>query len=145
MVYPFENCCNKCSYISKCFDRINHDALLGKIGQSPYKRLIKQWLKSGVFDNNQFLDTLEGTPQGGVISPLLANIALHGMEERLSEFTEKLPLKYPSRRIMAKRDQRNSLSLIRYADDFLILHEDIKVLLQAKAVILETNFSFQNN
>ncbi|NEP85204.1 MAG: RNA-directed DNA polymerase [Okeania sp. SIO3B3] len=38
--------------ISKCFDRINHDALLGKIGQSPYRRLIKQWLKSGVLDNN---------------------------------------------------------------------------------------------
>ncbi|NEP84346.1 MAG: hypothetical protein F6K39_43285, partial [Okeania sp. SIO3B3] len=47
--------------ISKCFDRIDHDALLGKIGQSPYRRLIKQWLKSGVFDNNQFLDTVEGT------------------------------------------------------------------------------------
>ncbi|GFZ93516.1 hypothetical protein CYANOKiyG1_04280 [Okeania sp. KiyG1] len=40
--------------ISKCFDRINHDALLGKIGQSPYRRLIKQWLKSGVFDNKKF-------------------------------------------------------------------------------------------
>jgi len=55
--------------ISKCFDRINHDALLGKIGQSPYRRLIKQWLKSGVFDNNQFLESVEGTPQSGVISP----------------------------------------------------------------------------
>nr|WP_287279035.1 MULTISPECIES: reverse transcriptase N-terminal domain-containing protein [unclassified Okeania] len=55
--------------ISKCFDRIDHDALLGKIGQTPYRRLIKQWLKSGVFDNNKFLDTVEGTPQGGVISP----------------------------------------------------------------------------
>lgn len=41
--------------ISKYFDRINHDALLGKVGQSPYRRLIKQWLKSGVFDNKQFL------------------------------------------------------------------------------------------
>ncbi|NER08291.1 MAG: RNA-directed DNA polymerase, partial [Okeania sp. SIO3C4] len=56
--------------ISKCFYLINHDALLGKISKSPYRRLIKQWLKSGVFDNNQFLKSVEGTPQGGVISPL---------------------------------------------------------------------------
>ncbi len=61
--------------ISKCFDRINHDVLLQKLGKTPYKRLIKQWLKSGVFDNNQFLDTVEGTPQEGVRTPLLANIA----------------------------------------------------------------------
>ena len=55
--------------ISKCFDRINHDALLRKMGQTPYRGLIKQWLKSGVFDNKQFSKTVEGTPQGGVISP----------------------------------------------------------------------------
>ncbi len=115
--------------ISKCFDRINHDALLGKIGQSPYRRLIKQWLKSGVLDNNQFLDTVEGTPHGGVISPLLANIALHGMEKCLNKFAETLPGK--------KRDNRQALSLIRYADDFVILHKDIKVVLQARTVIQE--------
>ena len=56
--------------ISKCFDRINHDALLRKVGRTPYRRLIKQWLKSGVCDNKQFSNTVEGTPQGGVISPL---------------------------------------------------------------------------
>ncbi|ABG51273.1 RNA-directed DNA polymerase [Trichodesmium erythraeum IMS101] len=69
--------------ISKCFDRINHDALLRKVGRTPYRRLIKQWLKSGVFDNKHFSETMEGTPQGGVISPLLANIALHG-ERKMS-------------------------------------------------------------
>ncbi|MEB3341623.1 reverse transcriptase domain-containing protein, partial [Okeania sp.] len=123
--------------ISKCFDQINHDALLGKVGQSPYRRLIKQWLKSGVFDNKQFSDTVEGTPQSGVISPLLANIALHGMEDRLMEFIENFPLKYPNGKTISKRDKRYSLSLIRYADDFVILHEDIKVVLQAKTVIQE--------
>ena len=115
--------------ISKCFDRINHDALLGKIGKTPYRRLIKQWLKSGVFDNNQFLDTVEGTQQGGVISPLLANIALHGMEECLNKFAESLPGK--------KRSNKSALSIIRYADDFVVLHENIKVVLQAKTVIQE--------
>ena len=115
--------------ISKCFDRINHDALLRKIGRTPYRRLIKPWLKSGVFDNKQFSDTLEGTPQGGVISTLLVNIALHGMEKCLEKYAETLPGK--------KRDNKQALSLIRYADDFVILHEDIKVVMQAKTVIQE--------
>ncbi|MCL2937470.1 MAG: hypothetical protein MGU50_13285 [Trichodesmium sp. MAG_R02] len=54
--------------ISKCFDQINHEALPRKIGKTPYRGLIKQWLKSGVFDNKQFSDTVEETPQGGTIS-----------------------------------------------------------------------------
>ena len=51
--------------LSKCFDRINHDAILGKIGRSPYRRLVKEWLKSGVLDNNQFHPPLlgVGTPR----------------------------------------------------------------------------------
>ncbi|WP_293117871.1 group II intron reverse transcriptase/maturase [Okeania sp. SIO1I7] len=123
--------------ISKCFDRINHDALLGKIGQSPYRRLIKQWLKSGVLDNNQFLKSVESTPQGGVISPLLANIALHGMEERLKEFAKTIDMKDHEGYQKGWQMKCKSLSLIRYADDFVILHEDIKVVLQAKTVIQE--------
>jgi RNA-directed DNA polymerase len=55
--------------------------------------------------------------QGGVISPLLANIALHGMEERIKQYADTLPCKNGS----SKRDNRRSLSLIRYADDFVIL------------------------
>ncbi len=123
--------------ISKCFDRINHDALLGKIGQSPYRRLIKQWLKSRVFDNNQFRVPVEGTPQGGVISPLLANIALHGMEERLMKFAKSLNVRNHKGHQVSWQIKTQSLSLIRYADDFVILHEDIKVILQAKAIIQE--------
>ncbi|WP_367267914.1 group II intron reverse transcriptase/maturase [Okeania sp. SIO2C9] len=123
--------------ISKCFDRINHDALLGKVAQSPYRRLIKQWLKSGVFDNKQFSSTAEGTPQGGVISPLLANIALHGMEERLTEFAKTLDMRNHKGHQISWQSKVKSLSLIRYADDFVILHEDIEVVLQAKTVIQE--------
>jgi RNA-directed DNA polymerase len=68
--------------ISKCFDKINHEELLNKINTFPtMHRLIKAWLKSGVMDDGQFFETNSGTPQGGVISPLLANIALHGMEQ----------------------------------------------------------------
>ena len=101
--------------IAKCFDRINHEALLKKINTFPkIRRVIKKWLKAGYVDNQGTLfPTTEGTPQGGTISPLLANIALHGMEERIMKYADTLK--------GGKRDNRNSLSLIRYADDFVIL------------------------
>src|SRR5207253_3161879 len=67
--------------IRQCFDRISHQALLTKLQTYPeLRRLIRGWLKAGVLDDGVFSPTEAGTPQGGVISPLLANIALHGME-----------------------------------------------------------------
>jgi retron-type reverse transcriptase/5-methylcytosine-specific restriction endonuclease McrA len=67
--------------IAKCFDRINHQALLAKINTSPtLRRQIKAWLKAGVMAEGKLFPTEAGTPQGGTISPLLANIALHGLE-----------------------------------------------------------------
>ena len=116
--------------IAKCFDRINHGELLKKLNTFPtLKRQIGAWLKSGVMDAKQLFPTSEGTPQGGVISPLLANIALHGMEERIKQLAETLPGR--------KRDNRNALSLIRYADDFVILHEDLTVVQRCALVISE--------
>lgn len=67
--------------LAAAFDRIDHDHLLGGVGGFPARELVRQWLKAGVVDNGRFTRTDEGTPQGGVISPLLLNIALHGMEE----------------------------------------------------------------
>jgi len=123
--------------IAKCFDRINHEALLRKLNTSPtLRRQIKAWLKSGVMDGKQLFPTSvseaarsAGTPQGGVISPLLANIALHGMEERIKQIAESLPGK--------RATNRYALSLIRYADDFVILHEDITVVQRCQGVISE--------
>jgi RNA-directed DNA polymerase len=120
--------------IAKCFDRIDHEALLKKLNTSPtIRHQIRAWLKSGVMDTGQLFPTSEGTPQGGVISPLLANIALHGMEERIKQYADTLP----TRSGHGKRDNRSSLSLIRYADDFVILHEDITVVQRCKEIISE--------
>jgi RNA-directed DNA polymerase len=67
--------------IEKCFDRISHDALLVKLhAPQPVMRLVRGWLKAQVVDRNKRLFPEAGTPQGGVISPLLANVALHGLE-----------------------------------------------------------------
>ncbi|MDQ2100102.1 MAG: group II intron reverse transcriptase/maturase [Tychonema bourrellyi B0820] len=127
----FVNINNKAKYvldadIAKCFDRINHKALLDKINTYPrLRKQIKSWLKSGVLDQGEIFPTSEGTPQGGVISPLLANIALHGMEERVKQFVGK------------SINQRNEISLIRYADDFVIIHKDIEVILACQKIIAE--------
>jgi RNA-directed DNA polymerase len=120
--------------IAKCFDKIDHEALLNKLNTFPtIRRQIRAWLKAGVMDDKQLFPTSEGTPQGGVISPLLANIALHGMEERIKQFAETLPSKAKK----SKRDKRSNLNLIRYADDFVILHEDITVVQRCKEIISE--------
>src|SRR5712692_9374083 len=68
--------------IKGCFDNIDHQALLGKLRTYPaMRRLVKGWLKAGVMEALELSPTQTGTPQGGVASPLLANIALYGMEE----------------------------------------------------------------
>ncbi|KOR36666.1 MULTISPECIES: group II intron reverse transcriptase/maturase [Planktothricoides] len=109
--------------ISKCFDKIDHTYLLKKL-QCPanIRRQVSAWLKAGIMDKGAFEKPVAGTPQGGVISPLLANIALDGM---IREVESKFPKKgnYPPARI------------IRYADDFVVLHPELKVILGAKAAI----------
>ncbi|WP_286180313.1 group II intron reverse transcriptase, partial [Arthrospira platensis] len=111
--------------IAKCFDRINHDYLLSKIHcPSSLKRDLKQWLKAGVLDNGVFDDTETGTPQGGVISPILANIALLGMVR----FIETM---YP------KKANRAQATVIRYADDFVVISPSLEIIEQCKTAISE--------
>ena len=120
--------------ISKCFDRIDHNALLKKLNTSPTtSRQIRAWLKAGVMENKQLFPTLEGTPQGGTISPLLANITLHGMENRIKQA-------FPKGTILAKgkySGYQPGAMLVRYADDFVILHEDITVVQKCQEIIEE--------
>lgn len=116
--------------ISKCFDRINHDKLLEKLNTSPkVRRQIRAWLKAGILDNGKKLFPEEGTPQGGICSPLLANITLHGMEERIKEYAASLKGKV--------KENKRALSLIRYADDFVILHENPNIVINCKRIIEE--------
>ncbi|WP_017294277.1 group II intron reverse transcriptase/maturase [Geminocystis herdmanii] len=113
--------------IAKCFDRIDHDKLLAKLETYPQlRREIKSWLKSGYMNGKNLFPTKEGTPQGGVISPLLANIALHGMELELKKFASTWK---------GKKRNMSNLSIIRYADDFVILHKDIEKIMECKEFI----------
>ncbi|HBL09874.1 MAG TPA: group II intron reverse transcriptase/maturase [Cyanobacteria bacterium UBA11162] len=116
--------------IEKCFDRINHEAILKKLNTFPKLRhQIKAWLKAGVLEFGKLFPTNSGTPQGGVLSPLLANIALHGMEERVKQYAETLK--------GSKKINRTALSLIRYADDFVIMHEELSVVKNCQKIIAE--------
>lgn len=96
-----------------CFDNLNHDYIMSCINKFPCKGTILKWLKAGYIDKDVFNETLSGTPQGGIISPLLANIALHGMEKEIG--------------VMYRHSKQgyfldtNSVGVVRYADDFVIL------------------------
>jgi RNA-directed DNA polymerase len=98
--------------IKGCFDHIDHQALLKKLDTYPkLTHLIRGWLKAGVMEGLDFTPTEQGTPQGGVISPLLANVALHGVEEIAKEgYKESRAVEKPI--------------LVRYADDFVILSSE---------------------
>lgn len=124
--------------ISGCFDNIEHQTLLDKIQTNPkLRRIIKCWLKAGIVDNDVFQENEKGTPQGGIISPLLANIALHGMETDTKNILAGKLFEY----MKAQKGKASYLlaakkiSIIRYADDFVVIHPDIAVVEEAKAYI----------
>jgi RNA-directed DNA polymerase len=99
--------------LTAAFDKIDHDHLLAKLGSFPGKGMIRGWLKAGVFEKGKgFAPTDEGTPQGGVISPCLLNIALHGLEEAAGVRYEASD---------PARTKRGCPALVVYADDMVAL------------------------
>ena len=119
--------------ISGCFDNIAHKPLMERIGNFPARKLVEQWLEVGYIHKGVFYETEAGTPQGGIISPLLANIALDGMEEALG-------IKYRWNKNSRNKNggswnNISNLSVIRYADDFVILTENREDAEVAKTTI----------
>ena len=109
--------------IKGCFDNIDQKALLKKLQTYPQIRhIIQRWLEAGVLEGIEFSPTETGTPQGGPLSPLLANIALHGIEKAAANVCSK---------------KKGQPILIRYADDFVILHAEKEVLDQATEAVVE--------
>lgn len=111
--------------IQACFDRISHDWLLAHVPMD--KAILRKWLKAGYMENHVHYATEAGTPQGGIISPVLANLALDGLEEAVRQ------LHPPTTR----RGQQAKINVVRYADDFIItgasealVRDDIKPLVE---------------
>lgn len=133
----YKSICRKPKYvldsdIVKCFDRISHDALIEKLNTTDcIKKQIRAWLKAGILEpgaeQRETPENLRGTPQGGVISPLLSNIALHGIET-----AAKSKIKEAHGVRVSK-----SLTVIRYADDICALHPDENILHKVKDIIGE--------
>jgi RNA-directed DNA polymerase len=100
--------------IRSCFDQISQSHLLETIGQFPARELIRQWLKAGYMEAEKWYPTEAGTPQGSVVSPLLANIALHGMEAALGV---RYRVSNGGVNLQSKR------AVVRFADDFAVFCE----------------------
>lgn len=96
--------------IKACFDEISHEWLLQNIPMD--KRILSQWLNAGFMDRNQFYETYAGVPQGGVISPTLANMALDGLETAIHKISR----------------QRDKVNFVRYADDFIVTAKSKELL-----------------
>lgn len=111
--------------IKGAFDNISHDFLLEATRYFPARPLIMKWLKAGVMVGLDLTPTEAGTPQGGIISPLLANIALHGMEDALG--VQQNP----------NNSYKTTRRVIRYADDFVILTDTEEDAGKAKGQIQE--------
>jgi RNA-directed DNA polymerase len=109
--------------IKGCFDNISHQWLYDNIPLD--NRLLKQWLKSGFIKNDTLFPTQAGTPQGGIISPILANIVLDGIEAIVQK-QNKVHTKSKNQRILHRKHSR--FNFVRYADDFVVIGENPKLL-----------------
>jgi len=117
--------------LAAAFDRIDHDRLLAAIGSFPARDMISGWLKAGVFEAGKgFAPTGEGTPQGGVISPCLLNVALHGLEEAAG-------VRYRTSGTHAGEAMPGSPVAVRYADDMVVLCPSQEQAVQVKARLAE--------
>lgn len=112
--------------LAAAFDHLNHDHLAQSLGTFPARGLVAQWLKAGVIEDGRFASTEEGAPQGGVISPLLMNVALHGMESAAG-------VRYYLTGTRAGKTMTDSPVVIRYADDLLALCHTREQAEQVKA------------
>jgi RNA-directed DNA polymerase len=112
--------------LAAAFDRIAHDHLLAMLGTFPARGMIVQWLKAGVVENGRLTPTEDGTPQGGVVSPVLLNVALHGIEQAAG-------VRYKTTGAQAGQTAEDSPVLIRYADDLVALCHSRDEALKVKA------------
>ncbi len=106
--------------IKSCFDRISHDWLVAHVPTD--RTILRKWLRSGYMEKHVLHETTDGTPQGGIISPALANWALDGLEPLLKG-------KYPKGKCFKSlKGERPCVNLIRYADDFVITGKSKELL-----------------
>jgi RNA-directed DNA polymerase len=117
--------------IRGCFDNISHAWLMAHVPMDT--GILRKWLKTGYMERSIFHATEQGTPQGGIISPVLANLALDGLEGCLRE-------KYPQRGKGSEKGRYAGVHLIRYIDDFIITGRTKELLEQEVRPLVEEFF-----
>src|SRR5689334_23020553 len=100
--------------LAAAFDRLDHRHILDQLGMFPARKLVEHWLKAGVVEREWFTPTDEGTPQGGVISPVLLNVALDGMEQAAG-------VRYRTSGVNAGNVVAGRPVLVKYADDLVVM------------------------
>jgi len=133
--------------IEACFDSISHSALLDRVrARVKDKRvlaLVKAFLKAGVLtETRHYEDSYTGTPQGGILSPLLANVALSALDEHVhGPWLDSGTMSTPSRRARRRAKGLPNWRIVRYADDFVVLvhgtRDDVEALREDIATVLE--------
>jgi RNA-directed DNA polymerase len=118
------------SDLAAAFDNIDHNRLLEALDSFPGRDMIAGWLRAGVIEDGAFTPTDQGTPQGGVISPLLMNVALHGLEEAAG-------VRYQTTGVRAGKTEPDCPVLIRYADDLVVCCHTQRQAQQVKAQLAE--------
>src|SRR6266498_5061269 len=109
-----KRCCEAvCQEIKACFDEIRHEWLLQHVLMD--KQTLRKWLQAGFMERGQLFPTRKGTPQGGIISPILANLALDGMQKTIRQAT------CPA---------GDKVNFVRYADDFIVTGATREILEQ---------------
>ena len=116
--------------LSAAFDKIEHSRLLAALGSFPARDMIAGWLKAGVVEDGILAPTREGTPQGGVSSPLMLNVALHGLEEAAG-------VRYVASGKTAGDTRPGSPVVVRYADDLVACCHSREQAEQVKAQLAE--------
>ena len=115
--------------IKGCFDNISHEWLMENIPMD--KKVLSQFLKAGYMEKGTWHETSNGTPQGGIISPILANMALDGLDGLLDGMFHTAKSGRTSKAVT----NRNKVNLVRYADDFIVTAIDESTAARAKAAI----------
>jgi RNA-directed DNA polymerase len=116
--------------IKGCFDNISHQWMLDNIPMN--KRTLKQFLEAGFVYQKKLFPTEKGSPQGGIISPILANMTLDGIERKIKEKYWRNP-----KGTIHLRYNKHKVNYTRYADDFIVAAESKEILLDIKQIITE--------
>ena len=118
-----------------CFDNLSHDFILKQLRGFPLIKVVERFLKAGYVDNNVFNSTDKGTPQGGLLSPLLANIALTGLEECLNISYKETSKVDKDGNIIFTYKTHGKYRVVRYADDFVIFAKNKEDIMKVRYIL----------